>query len=137
MDCISIGVAVGGDEMILREVMCQVLAGPWRMGIEHPDPRVELENSENNPEGLHFGSAGAEWNTFSPPSDLAEERWVEHDYIRLDWILFFDARLWKMLRKCVKSIILGCLLGGKAEVAGSAIDHWGPRNWKRITGISG
>lgn len=130
MDCISIGVAVGGDEMVLREVMCQVLAGTWRRGITSKDPRVELENAYSEHEQIR----ATDWVTSLPDSGPPEERWIEGDYIRLDWILFFDARLWKSLRKCVKSIILGCLLGGKAEIAGSAIDQWGPRNWKRITG---
>jgi hypothetical protein len=133
MDCISIGVSVGGDEMIIREIMCQVLAGSWRMGIRSPDRRVELdpylvrtpnENSQSK----------SDWNPPDHFSQKIEERWMENEYIRLDWILFFDARLWKQMRKCVKSIILGCLLGGKAEVAGAAVDQWGPRNWKRITG---
>lgn len=136
MDCISIGVSVGGDEMILREIMCQALAGPWRMGISHPDPRVELEPRKPKE---YFPSETSiylsDWSTFNPLSFKIEERWIENEYIRLDWVLFFDARLWKSMRKCVKSIILGCLLGGKAEIAGSAIDQWGPRNWKRITGI--
>jgi hypothetical protein len=130
MDCISIGVSVGGDEMVLREVMCQVLAGTWRRGIASKDPRVELENAYKEHEQIR----ATHWVTSLPDTGPPEERWVEGDYIRLDWILFFDARLWKSLRKCVKSIILGCLLGGKAEIAGSAIDQWGPRNWKRITG---
>jgi hypothetical protein len=130
MDCISIGVSVGGDELVLREVMCQVLAGTWRIGIASKDPRVELENVYTPHEQI----CAADWVTSLPASGPPEERWVEGEYIRLDWILFFDARLWKSLRKCVKSIILGCLLGGKAEVAGAAIDQWGPRNWKRITG---
>jgi hypothetical protein len=139
MDCISIGVAVGGDEMILREVMCQVLAGQWRMGIKSSDPRIEIDDpysllSDTFPSNSSPGPYAADWSTQLPTTGPAEERWIVHEYIRLDWILFFDARLWKTLRKCVKSIILGCLLGGKAEVAGTAIDHWGPRNWKRITG---
>ena len=137
IDCISVGVSVGGDEMILREVMCQALAGPWQMGISHPDPRVELDPEDTHDDATpNEGFHASYWDVKSPESDLLEERWVEKEYIRLDWILFFDARLWKVLRKCVKSIILGCLLGGKAEVAGSAVDPWGPRNWKRITGIS-
>ena len=136
VDCISIGVSVGGDEMILRETMCQVLAGAWNMGISYPDPRVELE-----PQFVRFGdelpsdSFKTDWTALSPDSENFEELWNESEYIRLDWLLFFDARLWKSMRKCVKSIILGCLLGGKVEVAGTAIDPWGPRNWKRITGI--
>jgi hypothetical protein len=130
MDCISIGVSVGGDEMVLREVMCQVLAGTWRIGIASKDPRVELDNVY----APHEQICAADWATSLPTSGPLEERWVEGEYIRLDWILFFDARLWKSLRKCVKSIILGCLLGGKVEIAGAAIDQWGPRNWKRITG---
>lgn len=125
-DCISVGVAVGGDEMILREIMCQVLAKPWNMGISHPDPRVELDGSPD--------ISNSSWRVESPQSDKIEERWKEKEYIRLDWILFFDARLWKTLRKDVKSIILGCLLGGNAGIAGSSLDRWGPRNWKRITG---
>ena len=135
VDCISIGVSVGGDEMILRETMCQVLAGPWNMGISFPDPRVELE-----PQFVRFGddlpvdAFKTDWNAPTPDSDNFEEQWNESQYIRLDWLLFFDARLWKSMRKCVKSIILGCLLGGKVEVAGTAVDPWGPRNWKRITG---
>jgi|SRR5579862_7982607 hypothetical protein len=129
MDCISIGVSVGGDEMVLREVMCQSLAGTWDRGINEPDWRVELD------EHLYLAPKGSAWDVTSPSEGAQEERWVEGDYIRLDWILFFDARLWKSLRKCVKSIILGCLLGGKAEVAGAAVDLWGPRNWKRITGM--
>jgi len=128
MDCISIGVSVGGDEMILREVMCQALAGLWNKGIEEADWRVELDRNENE------SYVGRDWITKPPTTGPPEELWVEADYIRLDWILFFDARLWKSLRKCVKSIILGCLLGGKAEVAGATVDLWGPRNWKRITG---
>ena len=134
MDLISIGVSVGGDEMILREIMCQVLAGPWRMGIRYPDPRVELEPERPLSEALLSGPLTSDWTAPTPDSENIEERWIENEYIRLDWILFFDARLWKSMRKCVKSIILGCLLGGKAEVAGSAVDQWGPRNWKRITG---
>ena len=135
MDLISIGVSVGGDEMILREIMCQVLAGPWRMGIRCPDPRIELEPERALPEPIPSDSFTSDWTAPIPDSEKIEERWIENEYIRLDWILFFDARLWKSMRKCVKSIILGCLLGGKAEVAGSAVDQWGPRNWKRITGI--
>jgi len=137
VDCISIGVSVGGDEMILRESMCQVLAGTWNMGISDPDPRVELE-----PQFVRFGdelpsdSFKTDWSAPSPESDKYEEAWNESEYIRLDWLLFFDARLWKSTRKCVKSIILGCLLGGKVEVAGTAVDPWGPRNWKRITGTT-
>ena len=134
-DCISIGVSVGGDEMILREIMCQVLAGEWRMGIGHPDFRVELE-PQAIPVNPSFTSLSV-WNAPSFFSDKIEEQWKEREYIRLDWILFFDATLWKQMRKCIKSIILGCLLGGKAEIAGStSIDQWGPRNWKRITGTS-
>lgn len=136
VDCISIGVSVGGDEMILREIMCQVLARPWNMGIWYPDPRVELEPQFVRFEDeLPFDSFKTDWTAPSPQSEKYEELWNESEYIRLDWLLFFDARLWKSMRKCVKSIILGCLLGGKVEAAGKAIDQWGPRNWKRITGI--
>ena len=134
MDCISIGVSVGGDEMILREIMCQVLAGSWRMGIKRADHRVELEPYLIPTRPFLSESSTSDWSAPCPYSEKIEERWKEREYIRLDWILFFDARLWKQMRKCVKSIILGCLLGGKAEVAGSAVDQWGPRNWKRITG---
>jgi E3 ubiquitin-protein ligase UBR1 len=129
MDCIAVGVSVGGDEMILREIMCQILAKPWMRGIKQLDSRVELVNDSDED---HLPSS--DWATNSPNSGPVEERWVEGQYIRLDWILFFDARLWKSLRKCIKSIIMGCILGGKAKVAGTAVDPWGPRNWKRITG---
>jgi len=129
-DCMCIGVNVGGDEMVLREVMCQVLAGSWRRGITSKDPRVELENAYSEHEQVR----APDWVTSLPDTGPPEERWVEGEYIRLDWLLFFDARLWKSLRLLVKSIILGCLLGGKAKVAGSEVDHWGTVNWKRITG---
>ena len=122
-------------EMILREIMCQVLAGQWQMGIKHPDSRVELQPKSYPDRAPPVDARTPGWSALTPESGGIEERWIENEYIRLDWVLFFDARLWKSMRKCVKSIILGCLLGGKAEVAGSPIDQWGPRNWKRITGI--
>jgi E3 ubiquitin-protein ligase UBR1 len=129
-DCISIGVSVGGDEMILREVLCQSLAGQWQRGVQKQDTRIELR-------GTDLGKRERDdWDVPKYTSGPIEERWVDGEYIRLDWILFLDARLWKTLRKGLKSIILGCLLGGKAEVAGTAVDLWGPRNWKRITGNS-
>jgi len=134
MDCISIGVSVGGDEMILREILCQSLAGKWEKGINEADWRVELDSADCENDDEKFSDPG--WDVTSPSEGPPEERWIEGDYIRLDWILFFDSRLWKSLRKCIKSIILGCLLGGKAEVAGAAVDLWGPRNWKRITGMA-
>jgi hypothetical protein len=115
----------------LREILCQVLAKPWSMGISHADSRVELDPP---PEEASSLPEKENWAVSSPDSDRLEECWSEHQYIRLDWILFFDARLWKRARKWVKSIILGCLLGGKAEVAGSPVDQWSPKNWKRITG---
>jgi len=133
--CISVGSCVGGDDLILRDLICQVLAAPWNMGIERADRRVELEDPD--PLGPYMN---AEWDVEGPCTDLIEERWYEEDYIRLDWILLFDCRYWKELRLSVRSIILGSLLGGKARVAGSAMDvddPWGPRNWKRITGMPG
>jgi hypothetical protein len=130
-DCISIGVSVGGNEMILREILCEVLASPWSMGISKCDERIELDPSPPEQE-KRFSS---NWAVSSPDSDRIEEQWKERLYIRLDWILFLDCRLWKAPRKCVRSMILGCLLGGKAAVAGSTVDQWSPKNWKRITGM--
>jgi hypothetical protein len=130
MDCISVGVSVGGDEMILRDILCQTLASKWDNGVREPDWRIELEGPEDNERDS--------WGVMDPLvlEGPVEERWAQGDYVRLDWILFFDARLWKSLRKCVKSIILGCLLGGKAELAGGSTDIWRTRNWKRITGTT-
>jgi hypothetical protein len=130
--CISVGSCMGGDDLILRELICQVLAAQWKMGIRSADHRVELEETPQTGPVLTV-----DWNVEAPKSDLIEERWCERSYIRLDWILFFDCRYWKEPRLSVRSIILGSLLGGKARVAGDmdTDDPWGPHNWKRITGM--
>jgi Putative zinc finger in N-recognin (UBR box)/ATP-dependent Clp protease adaptor protein ClpS len=132
--CISVGSCIGGDDLVLRDTICQVLAARWNMGIERADHRVELDDP-----GLTGPVKNAEWDIEVPDTDVVEESWYEESYIRLDWLLFFDCRFWKELRLSVRSIVLGSLLGGKARVAGSAMDTddpWGPRNWKRITGMS-